>query len=149
MIAVQHVRGIEGHIRRPYQARAGGDEDFLRLDHPHLAFESGNDDFAGPRPYTPGDPTRAIAWKTLAHEQELRIKRFYGNATAQSWLSWNAVSEARGIEPKLSQLTRWVLDAAHTGVSFSLELPDRRIELGQGTAHRDQCLHALALFEGP
>ena len=113
------------------------------------ATESGNDDFAGLRPYAPGDPTRAIAWKTLAREQELMIKRFYGNASTQSWLSWNAVSGLHGLEPKLSQLTRWVLDAAHAGVSFGLELPDRRIELGQGTAHRDQCLRALALFEHP
>ncbi len=26
----------------------------------------GSDEFAGLRPYTPGDPVRAIAWKTLA-----------------------------------------------------------------------------------
>lgn len=42
------------------------------------ASQSGNDDFAGLRPYTPGDPTRAIAWKTLAKETRAHNQAFSG-----------------------------------------------------------------------
>ena len=38
---------------------------------------------AGLRRYAPGDAVRAIAWKTLAKEQELMVKRFHGQHAAQ------------------------------------------------------------------
>ena len=113
------------------------------------ANQIGNDDFAGLRPYTPGDPTRAIAWKTLAKEQELMIKRFQGNALARVWLSWQGVSALTNVEARLSQLTKWTLQASRAGTTFGLEIPGTRIEFGHGPAHRDQCLAALALFETP
>ena len=109
----------------------------------------GNDDFAGLRPYTPGDPTRAIAWKTLAKEQELMIKRFEGNALARVWLSWDAANSVPNVEARLSQLTKWALQAHRAGTTFGLEIPGTRIDFGHGPAHRDQCLAALALFEIP
>ncbi len=113
------------------------------------ANQIGNDDFAGLRPYTPGDPPRAIAWKTLAKEQELMIKRFQGTALARVWLSWDAVSSIANLEARLSQLTKWTLEASRAGTTFGLDIPGTRIEFGHGPAHRAQCLAALALFELP
>ena len=111
--------------------------------------QSGNDDFAGLRPYTPGDPPRAIAWKTLAKEQELMVKRFQGNALARVWLSWDAVRSHASVEARLSQLSKWTLQASRAGKTFGLEIPGTRIEFGHGPAHCDRCLAALALFEIP
>lgn len=107
----------------------------------------GVDDFAGMRPYSPGDPVRAIAWKTLAKSQDLMVKRFHGHAGTRVWLTWQATTSIDGVEARLSQLTQWVLDAERQGARYGLELPRQRIEPGQGAQHREACLAALALFE--
>ena len=107
----------------------------------------GSDDFAGLRPYNAGDPVRAIAWKTVAQEREMMIKRFQGQGAARIVLSWSAVSSLPGLEARISQLCRWVLDACEAGHSFALELPGVPRSFGQGREHRDDCLRALALYD--
>lgn len=113
------------------------------------ALAAGNDDFVGLRPYSAGDPVRAIAWKTLAREQPLMVKRFQGATAAQVWLSWSAAAILPQTEMRLSQITRWVLQANSEGLAFGLELPDMRIDYGRGEAHCRSCLRALALFGEP
>ncbi|MEQ8661725.1 MAG: DUF58 domain-containing protein [Gammaproteobacteria bacterium] len=107
---------------------------------------SGVDEFAGLRPYAAGDPMRAIAWKTLAREQELMVKRFHGRGAAELRLDWAAVATLGEVEDKLAQLTAWVLEADRRGARYALALPDAVIPRGQGPAHRDSCLRALALY---
>lgn len=109
----------------------------------------GSDEFAGLRPYTPGDPVRAIAWKTLAREREVMIKRFHGQGALRVLLSWSAVAALVGAEPRLSQLCQWVLEAHAAGHSYALELPGVSVGFGRGREHRDECLRVLALFEAP
>jgi uncharacterized protein (DUF58 family) len=46
-------------------------------------------------------------------------------------------------------LCRWVLDAHEQGEAFGLRLPGVTLEPNVGTAHRERCLDALALFEEP
>jgi uncharacterized protein (DUF58 family) len=111
------------------------------------ASTDGTDDFAGMRAYGPGDPVRAIAWKTLAKEQELMVKRFQGQAAAELWFTWDAVAGIELPEARLSQLTQWILEAEQHGADYALELPGVRIEPGRGPTHRDACLRELALFE--
>lgn len=65
---------------------------------------NGSDEFAGLRPYAAGDPVRAIAWKTLAQEREVMVKRFHGQGAARVQLSWSAVTKVAGTEARLSQL---------------------------------------------
>jgi uncharacterized protein (DUF58 family) len=88
---------------------------------------------------------RAIAWKTLAKEQELMVKRFHGQGATELRLDWAAVAALAEVEDKLSQLTAWVLEADRLGARYALTLPDANIPLGQGPGHRDGCLRALAL----
>ncbi len=107
----------------------------------------GSDDFAGLRPYSAGDPVRAIAWKTVAQEREIMLKRFHGHSAARLVLSWSATSSLAGVEARISQLCRWVLDACEAGHSFSLELPGVSRGFGQGREHRDECLRVLALYD--
>ena len=52
-----------------------------------------------------------------------------------------------GVEERLSQLARWVLDAHAAGLAYGLRLPGATMELAAGEAQRDRCLEALALFE--
>jgi uncharacterized protein (DUF58 family) len=107
----------------------------------------GQDDFAGLRQYHPGDSPRHIAWKAAARGQGLLTKQFSGRASVELWLTLDALPERTGIEEKLSQLARWVLDAQAEGVAYGLKLPTKTVPIGTGEAHRDRCLEALALFE--
>jgi uncharacterized protein (DUF58 family) len=108
--------------------------------------ESGLEDFAGLRGYRPGDAPRHIAWQVFARRDELAVKQFSGSAALSRRLTWSSLP-GLDVEARLSQLTRWVLDAHAAGEAFALELPGREIGYGQGAAHRDRCLEALALFE--
>jgi uncharacterized protein (DUF58 family) len=107
----------------------------------------GEEDFAGLRPYHPGDSVRRIAWKAVARNDVFVTKMFSGSAGAQLWLDFAATPEALGVEGRLSRLTRWVVDADATGMRYGLRLPGREITLGAGETHRAQCLEALALFQ--
>lgn len=109
----------------------------------------GSETFHGLRPYAAGDPVRAIAWKTLAKEQELMVKKFRGQATRRLWLSYNDLAQIDALEARLSQLCAWVLEADRLGIAFGLKLPGQQIELGRGAEHRAACLRALALHELP
>lgn len=107
----------------------------------------GRDDFAGLRPFVPGDSPQQVAWKTLARGGPLASKRFQGEAAASRQLHWD---DAPGdTETRLSWLARAVLDAEEAGVAYGLSLPDTHIPPGQGAAHRQACLAALALFGEP
>jgi uncharacterized protein (DUF58 family) len=109
----------------------------------------GSDDFAGLRQYHPGDSPRHVAWKAAARDQALLTKQFIGRASAELWLTLEVFARDRSLEDRLSQLTRWVLDAHAAGVSYGLDLPGLKVASGVGEAHRDACLEALALFELP
>jgi len=105
----------------------------------------GNDDFAGFRPYRPGDPIRAIAWKSLARQETVLVKRFTSGAALRVWLRWADCPANSTVEARLSQLAKWVVAADGLGVEYGLELPDLRLEPGSGAAHHHRCLRALAL----
>ena len=128
-----------GHLPLPYaNITANGNATIHGL---------GSDDFAGLRPYAAGDPVRAIAWKSVAQERELMIKRFHGQGAARIVLSWSATRNLPDLEARISQLCRWVLDACEAGHSFALELPGVSRGFAQGREHRDDCLRVLALYE--
>lgn len=104
----------------------------------------GQGDFAGLRPFVPGDSPRQVAWKALARGGPLASKRFDVEAGATRLIRW---SDAPGdTETRLSWLARAVLDAEQAGVPYGLVLPGTHIPPGQGLAHRQACLTALALF---
>lgn len=105
----------------------------------------GQDDFAGLRPFALGDSPRHIAWKAAARDEELKVKEFHGEASRTLWLDWHALP-GLDVEPRLSRLCAWVLQAHAQGASFGLTLPGREVAPGQGEAQRDACLAALALY---
>ena len=106
---------------------------------------SDEEDFAGLRPYQPGDPHRHFHWKAYARTQELHTKRFSAPQGGDLWLDWTRLSE-RDPETRLSILCRWVLDADAQGRAYGLRLPTGRIPLGMGASHRHRCLRTLALY---
>lgn len=113
----------------------------------HRQQESGS--FTSMRRYAPGDPPSRIAWQALARTDEVYIKEFDG-AQGQSAISlnWDAVI-ATGVEEKLAQLCRWVLDAHAQGSEYSLVLPGLVIDAANDDSHQRKCLKALALYGMP
>jgi uncharacterized protein (DUF58 family) len=109
---------------------------------------SGDDDFAGLRTAVPGDPPQRIAWKAYARNDQLLLKQFAGGDRAPCLLDWELLPELEA-EARLSQLTRWCLDADSEGRALGLSLPGVRIPLGTGPIHVAACLEALALFDPP
>jgi len=106
----------------------------------------GVDDFAGFRPYRPGDSPRHMFWKAAARDQTLLVKQFGGDRADELWLDWHDL-DGLDTETRLSQLCRWVLDADHRQQCYGLRLPGVEIAIAGGNAHKQRCLEALARFE--
>jgi uncharacterized protein (DUF58 family) len=120
----------------PVETDTGGAQDSRR----------GDEEFAGLRPFNPGDSPRRIAWKAYAREQGLQVKLYAGTAVTSHIFDWNGLS-GLGTEARLSQLCRWIEDAYADGRAFALKLPGLDIPANVGPGHRQRCLTALALFE--
>jgi uncharacterized protein (DUF58 family) len=106
---------------------------------------SGGDDFSGLRPYRPGESQRHIHWKAVARGRPLSVKEFFGGGSQQLWFDWSGLG-GMGTEARLSQLTRWVLEADQQNCEFGLRLPGSLIQPDSGSRHTLKSLRALALF---
>ena len=106
----------------------------------------GDDDFAGLRSASPSDPPQRIAWKAYARTDLLLLKEFSGGTQEPCMLDWDMLPDL-DTEGRLSQLTRWCLDADAAGRSLGLKIPGIAIPLGAGPKHLAACLEALALFD--
>jgi uncharacterized protein (DUF58 family) len=108
----------------------------------------GDEDFAGLRAASAGDPPQRIAWKAYARNDLLLLKQFASGDREPCWLDWDLLPELDA-EQRLAQLARWCLDAEAEGRSFGVRLPGVARALGNGPHHLAECLEALALFEAP
>lgn len=126
-VALPAVAGVGGHA-------SGG--------------RSGQDEFAGLRSYQRGDTARSIHWKSLPKLQSPMVKQFTETIDRELWLDWNSLSHL-DTEARLSQLTRWVLEAEELGLAYGLRLPGTVLESGRGETHQHQCLKRLALYDKP
>ncbi|MEQ1438791.1 DUF58 domain-containing protein [Fontimonas sp. SYSU GA230001] len=109
---------------------------------------SGQDEFAGLRSYRRGDTPRSIHWKSFPKLPQPMVKQFADTLEQELWLDWSALGHL-DTEARLSQLTRWVLDAEAGRRAYGLRLPGTVIAPGRGDAHRFRCLKALALHGTP
>lgn len=105
----------------------------------------GSNDFAGIRPYRAGDTPRRIHWGKYAQTGTLYTKEFIDHTSHELWLDWDSLP-ALGMEARLAQLCRRVLDAAAAQHPYGLKLPGTAIPPGKGEAHQAHCLRALALY---
>ncbi|HTN49419.1 MAG TPA: DUF58 domain-containing protein [Burkholderiaceae bacterium] len=112
-----------------------------------VGLASSGDDFAGVRPYNPGDPQKMIAWRLAARSDELSVKQFEAQGGGELLLDFESLPPAMDVEHRLSRLTRWVLDAEAAHVRYGLRLPGSMVFASSGPQHRDACLTALALHE--
>lgn len=105
----------------------------------------GSNDFGGIRSYQAGDTPKHIHWGQYAKTGKLNTKIFVDYASHDLWLDWHTIN-LPGIEARLSQLCRQVLDAHQAQQQYGLKLPGVTIAPAKGEAHRARCLQALALF---
>ena len=102
------------------------------------------DDYAGVRPYVPGESQRQIDWKAVARGQPLMTKQFTAEADDVLHLDYDNVPLADP-EARLSQLALWIVNAERARRRYSLRLAGAKIPAGSGEAHYHRCLRALAL----
>ena len=108
----------------------------------------GGDDVHQLRPYRPGDPMRAIAWKASAKTGGLLAREYEQAVQADLLLAWSQVRQLSH-EQAISRLAHWVVLADRHGRRFALQLPGlQMIEANTGLAHRHACLEALARLPG-
>lgn len=118
----------------------------LPWQHPQgLQSTSGDEDLSGLRSYRLGDSMRRVDWKASSREQGMLTKTFEGQGQLAPWLDWDALP-GHDTEHKLSQLTRWVLDAHEAGVAFGLRLPGLTLNPASDENHFREALKALALY---
>ena len=111
----------------------------------HSSGKSGQDEFAGLRNYQRGDALKSIHWKSLPKLQTPMVKQFSELLDLEFWLDWALLPELE-TEARLSQLTRWVLDAEAEQRNYGLRLPGLTIRPNHGEHHQHECLKALALY---
>ncbi len=107
----------------------------------------GEEDFAGLRSYEPGMPLKHMAWKVLARGGEPAVRSYTSLGAEPDWLDWFAL-DTLAPEARLSQLCRWVVERDATGRRYALRLPGVAIPPSSGALHRQNCLRALAAFDG-
>jgi uncharacterized protein (DUF58 family) len=106
-------------------------------------------EFEGVRAYRRGDPPKSIAWKqaakTVASGGDLVSRDQQSHTQQQLWLDWQACGSV-GAEARLSRLAAWIVEAERRDAAWGLSLPACELPMGQGQAHRQRGLEALALW---
>jgi uncharacterized protein (DUF58 family) len=106
---------------------------------------TGSDEWLGLRPFRDGDSPRQVAWKAYARGAPLLVKEYSAMGAELRLFDFEKVDHP-GVEARLEQLARWVVDAETRGERYGLNAPPHRIEPDTGPEHRHRCLTALALY---
>jgi uncharacterized protein (DUF58 family) len=106
-------------------------------------------EFDGVRAYRRGDPLKLVVWKKAAKTDALVSRDSQQVQQFELWLdlAHTGLSSTRGQQEfALSRLCAWVLKAEAQGLHYGLRLDGREIAPGNGPAHQQKCLHALAVY---
>ncbi|WP_123657905.1 DUF58 domain-containing protein [Salinisphaera japonica] len=100
--------------------------------------------FRGHRRYRDGDTWAQIDWKHSARRDHWLVRESEPPVTPPpAVFAYHSLGD-RPHEARLSQLARWVIEAAALPGDYRLILPDIDIGPASGRAHRTACLDALA-----
>jgi len=114
------------------------------MDEDAIGTQRGTEDFDGLTTYRPGESPSRLVWKSLGRLPEPLVKTFVSPQSNVVWLDWSALA-GLDTEMRLSQLTRWVLEADRLQARYGMLLPGSRFLPAIGPQQRMQCLNALAL----
>jgi uncharacterized protein (DUF58 family) len=104
------------------------------------------DDFAGVRPYQPGESLRHVDWKAYARGRPLSVKQFAGGDGRELWLDPDEISDLP-LEMRLSQLAYWIVLAEKQEVPYGFRFGTTTLDPGLGAEHSRRALEALAVAE--
>jgi uncharacterized protein (DUF58 family) len=110
-----------------------------------LTLPHGQDELAWLRDFREGDSPRQVAWKAYARGRPLLVREYHGEGAQRREFDFDALT-GLDVEARLSQLTRWTLDAHARGESWTLKLPGAPPQAGAGPEHLSQSLARLALY---
>lgn len=111
----------------------------------HSQLHKGDDDFSGHKNYQLGDSPSRVDWKASSRGIGMYTKLYSGAGIHTLWLDW---AETQGdTEKRISQLTRWVIDAHAAQETYGLKLPNTMLPPNNTEPHYHQALSALALFD--
>ncbi len=102
----------------------------------------GDGDFAGIRPYVPGDPPRSLHWPTTARIGAPMVVARAGDATEQCVVRVDPAAPDR--ERELGRACGEVVRAFGRGAVVGLDLPSRSFDARAGDGWRRALLEALA-----
>ncbi len=128
-----------GHLPVP---EAAGEQ------HGTVPQQHGQDEFAWLRDFREGDSPRQVDWKAYARGAPLLVREYHGQGALRHEFDFDALSPL-AVEARLSQLTRWIVDADARGENWVLRLPGSPPLAGGGASHRVHCLEHLALHGAP
>jgi uncharacterized protein (DUF58 family) len=97
------------------------------------------------REFRDGDSPRQVDWKAYAREAPLLVKEYSATGSELRLFHFGQLSQL-GLEARLEQLARWIVDAEDSGDRYGLALPTLHIPPDRGPDHRHHCLAALALY---
>lgn len=117
-------------------------------EHGSVLLHQGLDELAWLRDFREGDSPRQVAWKAYARGQPLLVREYHGACAQRREFDFDLLA-GMDVESRLSQLTRWVLDAAARGEGWVLRLPGSAPLSGEGREHLTRCLERLALHGQP
>ena len=133
---------------KPRQTTAGGEQSAGEHQENDNLPTIGEQDFAGLRPYNPGDSPGRIHWRSLAARRGLFVKVFEEEQSGSAVFSL-ADMPGKNLEIKLSELSFLVLQAGNRGGRYGLRLGPQFIPPDRGLTHKNACLRALALYKSP
>jgi uncharacterized protein (DUF58 family) len=107
---------------------------------------TGSEEWLGLRPFRDGDSPRQVDWKAYARDAPLLVKEYSAAGAELRMFDFSTLSNL-GLEARLEQLARWIVDAEGHGERYGLVLPNRCVKPDRGADHRHRCLAALALFK--
>jgi len=96
--------------------------------------KKGNEDFYGIKEYQQGDSIRHIHWKAFAKGLGLFSKEYSSDKSAELWLNYEQ-TPGYDVEEKLSQLTRWIIDAENAGLKYGVSIANTQLQADHGLVH--------------
>ena len=124
-----------GRREAPPESSTGGDAPSVH--------RAGDEEWASLREFRSGDSPRQVAWGAYARGRGLLVKTYQSPAAHHRWFELAAVPG--DLEPRLEQLSAWVMAAHARGERYGLRLGAQDIPPDGGSEHRRRCLDALAL----
>ena len=107
---------------------------------------AGDDEFSGHKRYQIGDAKSQVDWKASTRGNGMVTKKFSTAVKSVLWLDWDQ-TKGLAFELRVSQLTRWVIDAHKSQQNYGLKLPTINLVPNNTQAHYRQALTALALLQ--